>query len=229
MRVCFRHSWLVVLLLTGLRAAPADETRTLAVLYFENNSLTKQQEMDPLRKGLADQLITELGKISRIKVVERNQLQKLLEEMQLAQAGMIDSGSAQEVGKMLGAQNLLFGSYMLMLDHTMRIDVRIVEVESALTIKAEEVSGNPKDLYKLVTGLTAKIAKDLNIKLSKADAVKLATVDNTSFDAALYYAKGLEYEDARDYANAARMYEAALKKNSKFDRARERLSIVQAK
>lgn len=229
MRVCFHHSWLVVLLLTGLQAMPADETRTLAVLYFENNSLTKQQEMDPLRKGLADQLITELGKISQIKVVERNQLQKLLEEMQLAQAGMIDSGSAQEVGKMLGAQNLLFGSYMLMLDNTLRIDVRIVEVESALTIKAEEVSGNPKDLYKLVTSLTAKIAKDLNIKLSKADAVKLATVDNTSFDAALYYAKGLEYEDAQDYANAARMYEAALKKNSQFDRARERLSIVQAK
>jgi len=229
MKVCFRNSWSALLILAGLQAAPADETRTLAVLYFDNNSLTKQKEMDPLRKGLADQLITELGKISQLKVVERNQLQKLLEEMQLAQAGMIDSGTAQEVGKMLGAQHLLFGSFMLMLDNTMRIDVRIVVVESALTLKAEEVSGKPRDLYKLVTSLTAKIAKDLNLKLSRADAMKLAAVDNTSFDAALYYAKGLEYEDAKDFANAARMYEAALKKNSKFERARERLSNVKAK
>jgi TolB-like protein len=207
----------------------ADDGRTLAVLYFDNNSLTKKSDMDPLTKGLADMLITELGKISQCKVVERNQLQQILEEMKLAQSGLVTGKTAQEVGKMLGAQNLLFGSYMLMLDNKLRIDVRIVQVETGVTVRAEEVTGNPKDLYKLVATLVVKIAKDLDVQLSKADALKLATIDNTSFDATLYYAKGLEYEDARDYKNATRMYENALKKNAQFRKAQERLAVVKKK
>jgi TolB-like protein len=207
----------------------ANEARTLAILYFDNNSLAKKSDMDPLRKGLADMFITEFDKISQFKVVERNQLQQILEEMKLSQTGMVSGKTAQEVGKMLGAQNLLFGSYMLMLDNKLRIDIRITQVETGLTLKAEEATGNPKDLYQLVAKLVVKIAQDLDVQLSKMDAQKLATVDNTSFDAALYYAKGLEYEDARDYKNAARMYENALKKNALYRKAQERLAVVKSK
>jgi len=198
----------------------------VAVLYFDNNCLIQKNEMEPLRKGLADILITELGKIDRLQVVERNRLQQVLEEMQLAQAGVVGGKTAQEVGKMLGAQNLLFGSYMMMMDKKMRIDVRIVEVETGATVKAEEATGQPKDLYKLVAQLVIKIAKNLDVQISKTDAQKLASPDNTSFDAALFYAKGLEYEDAKDYKNAAQMYESALKKNDQFRQARERLTAV---
>jgi TolB-like protein len=209
--------------------AQAADPQTIAVLYFENNSLAQRSEMAPLSKGLADMFITELGKISALQVVERNKLQELLEEMKLAQAGLVSGKSAQEVGKMLGAQHLLFGSFMMMLDKKMRIDVRIVNVEAGVTVKAEEATGSPKDLYKLVATLIVKISKDLNVQLSKTDAAKLAAVDNTSFDAALYYAKGLEYEDAKEYKNAARMYEAALKQNAAFTKARERLTAVKSK
>jgi TolB-like protein len=219
--ICF-----LVLLCSVLLAA---EPKSIAVLYFENNSLAQRNDMAPLSKGLADMFITEIGKISEFQVVERNKLQDMLEEMKLAQAGLVSGKTAQEVGKMLGAQHLLFGSFMMMLDKKMRIDVRIVEVESGITVKAEEATGNPKDLYKLVATLIVKISKDLNVQLSKADATRLATVDNTSFDAALYYAKGLEFEDAQDYKNAARMYEAALKLNSAYTKARERLNAVKSK
>jgi TolB-like protein len=222
--------WLLAtFLLFAATGAQAADSQTIAVLYFENNSLAQRNDMAPLSKGLADMFITELGKISAFQVVERNKLQELLEEMKLAQAGLVSGKSAQEVGKMLGAQQLLLGSFMMMLDKKMRIDVRIVQVESGITVKAEEATGSPKDLYKLVATLIVKISKDLNVQLSRAEAAKLATVDNTSFDAALYYAKGLEYEDAQDYKNAAHMYEAALKQNSAFTKARERLTAVKSK
>mgnify|MGYP000857360966 FL=1 len=221
-----------LLLLLGLTIGSllqAADRQTIAVLYFENNSLAQRSEMAPLSKGLADMFITELGKITAFQVVERNKLQELLEEMKLAQAGVVSGKTAQEVGKMLGARYLLFGSYMMMLDKKLRIDVRMVEVESGVTVKAEEATGQPKDLYKLIATLIVKISQDLNIHLSKTDATRLAAVDNTSFDAALYYAKGLEFEDARDYKSAARMYEAALKKNSGYTKAKERLKAVTSK
>ncbi len=197
--------------------------RTIAVMYFENNSLTDAEEMEPLRKGLADMFITEFSKVSQFQVVERAQLQQLLEEMKLGQSGLLDAGTAQQVGKVLGAQNLLLGSFMKMLDGKMRIDIRIVEVETGLTVKAEEETGKPKDLYKLIARLVAKVLKDLDVKLSRADALKLADVDNKSFKAAIFYARGLEYEDAGDAASAKKMYQKALKENPKFTRARQRL------
>lgn len=203
--------------------------RTLAVLYFDNNSLTKKDEMDPLRKGLADMLITELNKIDQFQVVERSRLQQMLEEMKLGQSGLLDSQSAVQVGKMLGAQNLLLGSFMHLLDGQMRIDVRIVNVETGVTVKAEEVTGKPRDLYKMVQNLVIKISDNLAVKLSKTETKRLEQVQNKSLTAALYYAKGLEYEDAGDPRHAVEMYKKALQENAGFGKAQERLNALSGK
>ena len=105
--------FLVFFIVSGSNLFAASQ-KTLAVLYFENNSLAKRDEMEPLRKGLADMFITEFSKIDQFKVVERSRLEQLIQEMQLGQSGMLDSRTAQQVGKLLGAQNLVFGSYMNM-------------------------------------------------------------------------------------------------------------------
>lgn len=216
--------FVLLALVAGVLIAGAQ--KTIAVLYFENNSLAKRDEMEPLRKGLADMFITEFSKINQFKVVERSRLEQLIQEMQLGQSGMLDSKTAQQVGKLLGAQNLVFGSYMNLSNGKMRIDIRIVEVETGLTIKAEEATGKAKDLYKLVSKLVVKIIKNLDVRVSKADVMRLARVENKSFDAALYYAKGLEYEDAGDVANAKKMYSKALKKNKNFNKAKQRLQAL---
>ncbi len=226
MRITFPLFLFVLLLFLADSSLFAVDQKTIAVLYFENNSLAKREEMDPLRKGLADMFITEFSKIDQFKVVERSRLEQLIEEMKLGQSGMLDAQTAQQVGKLLGAQNLVFGSYMNMYDGKMRIDLRIVEVETGLTIKAEEATGKAKELYKLVSQLVVKIIKNLNVRVSKADVLRLSQVENKSFDAALYYAKGLEYEDAGDVANAKNMYSKALKENKNFNQAKQRLQAL---
>jgi len=217
----------LMLCFSVLPAQASSQSKTIAVLYFENNSLTKADEMAPLSKGLADMFITELSKVEQFRVVERAQLQSILEEMKLGQSGLLNANTAQQVGKMLGAQNLLLGSYMLMFDGKMRIDVRIVEVETGLTIKAEEETGKPKELYKMVKKLVTKVLKDLDVKLTKAEALRLSQVDNKSFEAAVFYAKGREYEENGDIGNAKKMYRKALKKNPDFTRAKMRLKKLE--
>ncbi len=202
--------------------------KTIAVLYFQNNSLADRQNMEPLQKGLADMLITELSKIQALKVIERNQLQQMIEEMKLGQSGMVDEQTAQKVGSLLGAQTLLLGSYVAMFGGKMRIDARIVEVETGRTIEAEEVTGKVKDLFKLVQKLSGKIAKALNVKLTKADKKRLKTVQNKSFDAALYFSKGLEFEDAGQLDQAKTMFQKALKINPKYKSAQIELDRIQS-
>jgi TolB-like protein len=200
--------------------------RTLAVLDFENNSLKDQAGMEPLRKGLADMFITELSKVQQFQIVERADLQKIIDEMKLGQSGMIESSAAQEVGKMLGAQNLILGSYMMMLDGKLRIDARLVEVESGRTLMAEEETGSPNDLSRMVTNLVSKNIKSMNVKLSGEESKALSESDNKSFDAALLFARGLDYEEKGDLKNARKMYFQALKLNPKYRRARARLQAL---
>ncbi len=199
------------------------QQKTIAVLYFQNNSIADRQNMEPLSKGLADMLITELSKIQALKVIERSQLQQMIEEMKLGQSGLVDEKTAQQVGRLLGAQTLLLGGYVVMFGGKMRIDARIVEVETGRTLEAEEVTGDVKHLFKMVQKLSQKIAKALDVKLTKNDKKRLKKIQNKSFDAALYYSKGLEYLDAHDLDQARAMFQKALEINPKYESARKQL------
>ena len=216
----------IITLYAGTIFATEKNQKTIAVVYFENNSIFQKEELASLSKGLADMFITEMSKIEELKVIERAQLQKLLEEMQLGQAGMLDQSTAQQVGKLLGAQTLLLGSFLNMPGDKLRIDARIVEVETGVTIKAEEETGKMKKLFEMVQKLTKKIAEDLNVSLTKADKQRIEDLENESFDAALYYSKGLEYHDNSDYKNAYEMYKKALEINPDYTSAKKRIAEI---
>src|SRR5687767_10354815 len=103
----------------ALWAAPAmaqggaDTRPTVAVMYFNNGALgARNAELEPLTKGIADMMITQLQPNSAIRVIERDQLQKLLEEQNLSSAGKVDQETAVRVGKLLGVHHMIFGGFM---------------------------------------------------------------------------------------------------------------------
>ena len=55
-------------------------------------------------------LTTSLVKSNRFEMVERNKIDKVFKEQNLGMTGMIDESSAAEVGKLLGAEYIVFGS-----------------------------------------------------------------------------------------------------------------------
>lgn len=209
----------------------ADSTgrKTVAVLYFENNSIAQRSDLEPLRKGLADMFTTELSKIDGLKVIERSRLQQMLEEMSLGMSGAVDPKTAQSVGKVLGAQILVFGSYMNMFGGKMRIDARLVETETGLTLEAEEMTGKVDKLFDMVKKLTQKIAKALQVKLTSADKQRLNNLKNVKFEAAVLYSRGLDLEDAGQLKEAAKMYLKAVKTDSGFQLAKDRLNLLTQK
>ena len=101
------------------------DTKTVAISYFDNTSGT--EEYNPLSKGLADMLITDLSNVKSIQIVEREKLENLLKEIELGDSKFIDPNTAQKLGKGLGAGYMLTGSFLIM-DETMRIDARLVDV-----------------------------------------------------------------------------------------------------
>ena len=114
-------------------AAPAAAPKTgqliVAVLPFANNS--GAAEWDPLGKGLADMMTTDLARSSSLTVIERERLSDVVQEIGLQQTSMIDAATAQKVGQLLGASHLAFGS-LVALDPDLRLDVRLVGVGTGM-------------------------------------------------------------------------------------------------
>ncbi len=193
---------------------------TLAVLDFENNSFYKSEEVQSLAKGLAEIMITEISNAGSISVVERQRLRHFVDELKLSQTGMTSEEGSLKVGKLSGAQYLVFGSYMVMSDDKIRMDVRIVAVETGLTVKAAEVTGRTKDVLSLVHKLSNTVLRDLNIRLAEKNEKAFGKI---SLEALKIFSKGIEFEDRREPVKAVACYRKALALDPGFEQAKERM------
>ncbi len=79
---------------------------TIAVMDFKNKSGYGGYT---LGSGAADMLTTQLFKIRKFSVVERDKLKGLIKEQEIGATGLIEKKAA-EIGKLIGAQYLVIGS-----------------------------------------------------------------------------------------------------------------------
>jgi len=123
--------------------------KVLAVLDFEGYDLLKGKA----DLKMSDMLTTSLVKTSRFEIVERNKIDKVFKEQNFGMSGMVDESSAAEVGKILGAEYVVFGSItyanIIVEDkfgydlHTTRVsvDVRAVNTTTGKILLSETSTG----------------------------------------------------------------------------------------
>ncbi|BCB96045.1 hypothetical protein JZK55_09670 [Dissulfurispira thermophila] len=72
--------------------------------------MSQQMERGKVGRAVSDMLITEFVKDGTFKVIERNQLEKILSEQKLSISGVIDPSDAAKLGKVLGVSAVIVGS-----------------------------------------------------------------------------------------------------------------------
>lgn len=230
-----RSIWI---LLAVLMLAPATASAdTVAVLYFENQG---NEELEPLKVGLAQMLITDLQGADNVTVVERAQLQAILDELELGHSGKVDPETAAKVGKLLGAEWMLMGSYFELMG-TLRIDARLVKVESGEIVHAAGrdgaavgFMGMEKELAGEFKAELAKEARKTRDEGSGADAplqvvqteVVLAEPDPDALDAALAFSEGLIFLDGKDAPRAREAFEKAIAADPDLQPAKDALAAL---
>ena len=178
---------------------------TLAILPFENNSITDPERYAPLGKGLSAMLITDLKNAgTSLRLIERAKIQSLLKEVALSQSGSVDEATAIQAGKILGAQSIAFGSFMV-LGNNVRIDTRIVKVETSELMMAESIVGGSDAFIGLERDLAKKIAASLQIVLKPATSSA-----KSSIDAALFFSQGIEALDKGDKVKAKQLFQKSI-------------------
>ena len=204
----------------------ADKPLSVAIAYFDNNSLEAGYE--PLARGLADMLITDLSNVQSLQLVERDKLNLALDELKLSKTKFIDPKNALKLGKGLSARYLLVGGYVVSAE-TMRLDARLFDVPASKVMFSEKVEGKKDEFFALEKELVELLIKALDVKLQLSEKTKLRSNSTESFDAFAKYAAGLTAKDAGDEAKARELFEAALAADPNYRAAKtatERLAVI---
>jgi TolB-like protein len=190
---------------------------TISILYFENT--TADPEYQWLSKGLTDMLISDLSGLSGIKIIERASLEKILEEQALSMTGLTDEGSATEIGKLLQANQLIYGAYIIN-DDDIRIDLKLVSVESGAILYAFDVKGDIDDIFDLQSEVVSKFRQKLDLKEQPVPK----NPQTKSVDALARYYIAIDHLDHKRYTEAEIEFQKATKLDPLFYRAQEGLA-----
>ncbi len=110
---CLAAAFLPLLATSPARAAEEKKVR-VAVIDFDTEALTPSWSygwhVRNLARAAADAMTTKLVQTGRFRVIERQQLDKILHEQDLADTGRIDPSTAARIGKVLGVQAVIIGS-----------------------------------------------------------------------------------------------------------------------
>jgi TolB-like protein len=188
----------------------------LAVLYFDNN--TGKPALDVLRKGFADMMVTDLSAVQQLQVVEREKLQKLLDELKLQQSNYFDPKTIQRLGQGMGAQFAVTGS-ILAVDPSLRIDVRLVEIATSKVLLAEKVTGQKNQLFDMQQKLVGRFVKALLPRLEQLPRPRSRAPD---VDTLLSYSKGIDLADQGKLQEASDQLAAVVSRAPTFLLARQR-------
>ena len=78
---------------------------------------------------LSEELITRLYETQKFKVIERQLLNQVIKEQKLTLSGVVDPGSAKQLGKVLGVDAIVSGS-ITDLTKTVRVNARLISTET---------------------------------------------------------------------------------------------------
>ena len=174
---------------------------TLAIVDFTNQSLDDHERLEPLSKGFSSLMINQLSGATDLKVVERERISWLLEELTLQQDGSrVDQQTAVRASRLLGAHLVLFGSYMKF-GKTMNLSVRLVSVETGEILMTDQVNGKADNFFELAEKLSLSITKSINVGVSNNELGGRHR-ETKSLDALLSYSEGLDLLEQRNYRAA---------------------------
>lgn len=215
-------------------AAGAQDARpTIAILDFEIGATIGQDPDDyqALRKGLAAMTISAMTQNPGVRVVERAQIQQILQEQDLARSDRIDQAAALRVARLLNAHYMVTGT-LYDVRGDFRIDARLFNVETSEILKTQRVQGRLDNVFDLVDRLAGQLMRDANLPPleRRADAPpppRPATGAPTQA-AVMAYSRAVLYADRGDREHAVEQYRRALTAFPQYTQARAECNRLQA-
>lgn len=187
---------------SGATTAAKDD-KSVAVLYFENLSSTKEDEY--FRDGMTEDIITELANIRDLKVFPRPAMLAYRDK----------PVTAPQVGQELGASYVLGGS-VRRAGNRLRITAQLVETRTGHTLWAQRYDREMADVFAVQDEIARSIAQAFRINLTPQEERKISrkpTENSLAYD---YFLRGRSYTRRESLDFAIQMFEQAIKLDPLF-------------
>jgi TolB-like protein/Tfp pilus assembly protein PilF len=222
-----KRAWIYVAILGGLlsiglffvgrytavtKQNAGSSAKSIAVLPFENLSDDKQNTY--FADGVQDQILTNLAKVSDLKVISHTSARQYKSGMQR---------NLREIGRQLGVAYVVEGSVQRAGDR-LRINAQLIDARTDIHIWAETYDRTAPDLFAIQSELAESIVAQLKAKLSpkqKAEIEERPTQDLVAFDLYLQAKQIVDsyliVEDVRAaLLKALQSLDEAIKRDEKF-------------
>ncbi|MGA2599063.1 MAG: tetratricopeptide repeat protein [Bryobacteraceae bacterium] len=199
--------------------------RPVVVMYFENQS--KSAELDWLREGLADMLIANLSRSTRLSLLSRQQLALTLTRSRVW--GSPDLSQAMQIARGAQANAMILGSFARLGDQV-RITTQIVNARDGQTIARETITAShPEQILVQMDTLALELASDLGTPLAgRGSRVGLATLRTNNLEAYRDYGLGLEMANCLHHNEAIALFKKAVALDPGFSMAQARIGYTLA-
>jgi TolB-like protein/Flp pilus assembly protein TadD len=206
----------VIAALIYKRALPVPE-KSIAVLPLENFS--GDQENGFLADGIQDDLLTNLAQIKDLKVISRTSVMKYRDPA---------TRNIREIGKSLGAANILEGS-VRRLEDRIAVNVQLIDARTDRHIWAERYDRRIADSVGIQNALATEIAEALRAKLTPEEKTRVEQKPTQNADAYVLYLRALPFEQGpdtllQDYKRAEQLYREAIALDPNFALAQAHLA-----
>lgn len=195
------------------------QEQTVAVTPFQNLGTAK---LDPLGKGMAAMLISDLSQVPDLQVIERVKLQVLMDEMKLGASGIVDPRNASKMGHMLKASHVTAGSLAEAGQEKMQIASVLMDTQARRKVAAPEASGAIDQFFALEKQIATGIVKNLGRDPERMPKA-FNKVHTRSMPAMIAYSEGLDAMDRERYDEARAKFQQALDEDPDFDLAEKAL------
>jgi len=197
--------------------ALAPEPSTLAVLPV---TISGDSSFQPLSRGLAELITSDLAMVRTLRLLERVQIGALLDELKLGQTQRGDPTTAARVGRLLRAERMVQGVASITPNGPVRLSASVVRGDGTVRSGAQ-ASGTFKELLDLEKQLVFGLAAQLGIQLTDAERQRILRQGPRNLAAFLAYSQGLDALDRGDYRGAAAAFSASVRADPSFQAAQQ--------
>ena len=200
----------------------ASGKKAVAVMFFENQS--DSAELEWLREGLADMLITDLSRSEKLTVLNRGQLHLLLERSGHYSDKKIQLNEALDIARKTQAQVIVTGS-LSKLGGKIRLDVSLLDAQSGQTLASESsVVERSEHILTAIDLLSMKLLAHLGASPEVKSNLSRVMTDN--LEAYRFYSLGLEQAQAYHNKEAIELFAKAAALDPQFAMAHARLGYI---
>jgi TolB-like protein len=218
----------LVPVLLGAQQRNQDTRPGIAVLPFNNGGSYGQgkEDFDALERGIAGMMISELSQNPAARVVERQEIQRLVDEQNLGAQGRVDPQTASKIGKLVGARYMVMGTFVDFYGD-FRVDVRLINTETGEVVKTESERMQRDHMFDIIRSIAGRLMKDANLPALQRQTGDQRMSRQVPTEALTYYSRALLYEDRGQKDKAVDMFNHAIAIFNDYAEAKEGLQRVQ--